>query len=215
MNEPGFWIYFAVIAVLSYLIGSLNFGIIVSRTIKKDDIRKHGSGNAGMSNMLRTYGKLPAILTAMGDFLKAVAAVLISRVIFAQAGLDTWTAGYVAGLFVLLGHIYPIFFGFKGGKGVMTSLGVICIVNPVVFIILSVIFVPVAVITRFVSLGSILGAIAFPILTLVMSMIIDGSPAVFESVCALITGGLVVFVHRENIKRLLNGTENRFGKTKK
>ncbi|MDR2932538.1 MAG: glycerol-3-phosphate 1-O-acyltransferase PlsY [Oscillospiraceae bacterium] len=215
MYTTDFWISCLITALIAYVIGSLNFGIIVSRVYAKDDVRKHGSGNAGMTNMLRTYGKWPAIFTAAGDFLKAVAAIAIARLIFSHGGYSQSAAGYFAGLFVLLGHLYPVFFRFKGGKGVVTSLGVIMVVNPVVFIILCVIFIPIVFITKIVSLSSILGAIAYPLLTLAYYWVLNGRPAVFETACALITGAIVLFVHKSNIKRLLNGTENRFGQSKK
>ncbi|MDL2233780.1 glycerol-3-phosphate 1-O-acyltransferase PlsY [Ruminococcaceae bacterium OttesenSCG-928-L11] len=205
-----FWVSCGIIAVISYLLGSLNTAIILSKTVEKDDVRKHGSGNAGMTNILRTYGKKHAVITACGDLLKAVVAVLIARVIFRYSGYIESYAGYVAGLFVMLGHLFPLYFGFKGGKGVVTMLGVIMMVNPIVFLILCAVFIPLVFITRIVSIGSILGAIAYPILTLVVRMI-QGRPVIFETSCALITCFVLLFVHRGNIKRLLNGTENRFG----
>jgi glycerol-3-phosphate acyltransferase PlsY len=209
----GFWISCAVVAALSYLLGSFNFGVIVSKGLEKDDIRGHGSGNAGMTNMLRVFGAKQAALTALGDFAKAVAAVVIARLIFARGGFPTDYAGYVAGLFVLLGHLFPLYFQFKGGKGVVTMLGVVLVVNPIVFLIVCAIFIPLAFITRIVSLSSILGAISFPLLTLLVRLL-QGRPFLFETLCAVLTGGIIVFVHRGNIRRLLNGTESRIEKKK-
>ena len=115
--------------VIAYLLGSISFAIIVSRIYAHDDVRKYGSKNAGMTNILRTYGKMPAFFTLLGDFLKGVLAVVIGRWIFSIFGVTEFDAGYLAGFFALLGHLYPIYFGFKGGKGVLTSLGIILVVN--------------------------------------------------------------------------------------
>lgn len=206
----------AVIAVIivSYLLGSLNFGVIVSRVLIKDDVRAHGSGGAGMTNMLRTYGKGPAALTAIGDFLKAVLAIVLARLLFARLGVTFIDAGYIAGLFVILGHVFPVFFGFRGGKGVITTLGVMLLVNPLVFLIIVVIFVPVAFLTRIVSIASILGAIAYPVLTLILAKILH-QPAFYSVLFASVYMAIVLIMHRANIKRLLNGTENKFGQSKK
>ena len=215
MFTSTFWLYCGIVAAISYLLGSCNFAIILSKTIKKDDVRRYGSGNAGMTNILRTYGKKTAFFTALGDFVKAVAAVLLARFLFAHGGFDTaYDAGYIAGLFVLLGHLYPLYFHFKGGKGVMTTLGVLLMVNPLVFLAICVIFVPLIFATRIVSLGSVLGAIAYPVFTFIIRTW-QGRPALFETCCALLTGAIVLYVHRSNIKRLLNGTENRFEPKKK
>ena len=119
----------AITALIAYLLGSISFAIIVSKVYAHDDVRKYGSKNAGMTNILRTYGKLPAFFTLLGDFLKGVLAVVIGRWIFSAMGITAFDAGYVAGFFALLGHLYPVYFGFKGGKGVLTSLGIILVVN--------------------------------------------------------------------------------------
>ena len=123
-------------ALAAYLMGSINFAVLVSRIYAKDDVRRHGSGNAGMTNMLRTYGVGPAFFTGVGDFSKGALAVLVGRMIFQQLGVTAMDGGFVGAAFVLLGHLYPIFFHFKGGKGVLTSCGVILLLNPIVFCIL-------------------------------------------------------------------------------
>lgn len=201
------------VAVISYLFGSIMFAIIVSRVLKHEDVRDHGSGNAGMTNILRLYGKGPAVITAIGDFLKGVAAIVISRILFKHAGITFVDAGYIAGLFVLLGHVYPVYFGFRGGKGVMTTLGIILAVNPIVFLILAIIFVPLVFITKIVSISSIFGAIAFPVFTYIMAVLRD-RPAALTTAFACVYTVVIVFMHRANIKRLLNGTENKFGQKK-
>ncbi|MFV0399745.1 MAG: glycerol-3-phosphate 1-O-acyltransferase PlsY [Oscillospiraceae bacterium] len=210
----------AVVALVSYLLGSINFAVIISRIYAGDDVRKHGSGNAGMTNMLRTYGKTPAILTAAGDFAKAVVAICLARfvifpLVFGLPGqnIDGIDPGYVAGFFVLIGHIFPLFFHFKGGKGVMSSLGVLAVLDPIVFLAILVICLPIVFISRMVSLGSVTGAILLPIFTFIWRLIQGRNPA-YDTVCAAVIAALVLFMHRENIGRLLKGTENRFGSKK-
>jgi glycerol-3-phosphate acyltransferase PlsY len=201
-------------AVAAYLLGSVNFAIIVSRLHAKDDVRKHGSGNAGMTNILRTYGKGPAAVTALGDLAKTVIAIFLAKWIFAQAGFLDIDPGYIAGLFVILGHVYPVYFGFRGGKGVITTLGVMLIVNPVAFLIIVAIFVPLIFITKIVSLSSVLGAILYPILTYAFTYM-QGGPIRYNTAFALLYAAIVLYGHRDNIKRLLRGEENKFGQKKK
>jgi glycerol-3-phosphate acyltransferase PlsY len=201
-------------AVAAYLLGSVNFAIIVSRLHAKDDVRKHGSGNAGMTNILRTYGKGPAAVTALGDLAKTVIAIFLAKWIFARAGIMDIDPGYIAGLFVILGHVYPVYFGFRGGKGVITTLGVMLIVNPVAFLIIVAIFVPLIFITKIVSLSSVLGAILYPILTYAFTYMQNG-PIRYNTAFALLYAAIVLYGHRDNIKRLLRGEENKFGQKKK
>ena len=182
--------------LVAYLLGSISFAVIVSRIYAHDDVRKYGSKNAGMTNILRTYGKLPAFFTLLGDFFKGVLAVLVGRWIFS-----------------LLGHLYPVFFGFKGGKGVLTSLGIILVVNPLVLLILLIIFLPVLFITRIVSLVSITGAMLYPFITLIVDLCLR-RPVLFDFLFAALFSVIVIYKHRENIKRLLNGTERRIGDKK-
>ena len=203
----------AIIALIAYLLGSISFAIIVSRIYAHDDVRKYGSKNAGMTNILRTYGKVPAFFTLLGDFLKGVLAVLIGRWIFSVMGITAFDAGYVAGFFALLGHLYPVYFGFKGGKGVLTSLGIILVVNPLVLLILLIIFLPVLFITRIVSLVSITGAMLYPFITLIVDLCLR-RPVLFDFLFAALFSVIVIYKHRENIKRLLNGTERRIGDKK-
>ena len=202
------------IAFGSYLLGSLNAAIIVSRLLKRDDIRRHGSGNAGMTNMLRTYGKGPAAITALADFLKAAVAIVISRFLAACFGLHLpLDVGYLAGIFAILGHLFPLYFGFKGGKGVMTAFGAILCINPMVFGILAIVFIPLILITRIVSVGSVFGAISYPFITWGV-LLSRGEDPLYDSLMAGGIAILILVMHRDNIKRLLNGTENRFGKKK-
>ncbi|MDR2908372.1 MAG: glycerol-3-phosphate 1-O-acyltransferase PlsY [Oscillospiraceae bacterium] len=202
------------IAFGSYLTGSLNFAVILSKYFYRDDIRSHGSGNAGMTNMLRTFGKKAAAITAAGDFAKTAAAVLISRNIFAAAGgFVPMDVGYVAGIFVFLGHAFPLWFGFKGGKGVITTLSIMLCVSPVTFAVIVVIFVPLVFITRIVSLSSVLGAVAYPVITLLLC-VAGGRRPFYDTLFAGVFSAMVLILHRENIQRLLNGTESKFVRKK-
>ena len=194
-------------ALCAYLLGSINSAILVSYFYAKDDIRKHGSGNAGMTNILRTYGKGPAALTALGDFGKGAIAVLIGRLIFHILGIDNVDGGYAAGFFALMGHLFPLYFGFKGGKGVLTSSGVVFVIHPLIFFVLACIVIPTMFITKIVSLGSLLAAVLFPIATFLFTGFDFGLDLLFS----LLISGVVIYMHRANIKRLMNGTENKFG----
>ncbi|MGN0625384.1 MAG: glycerol-3-phosphate acyltransferase, partial [Oscillospiraceae bacterium] len=138
-------------AAVAYLLGSISFAVVVSKSLYHQDVRQFGSGNAGMTNILRTYGKKAAALTLAGDFLKGVAAVLISRLIFAAMGVTLFDGAYIGGLFAILGHLYPVYFGFRGGKGILTSIGIIAVINPLVFLGLLIIGLPLIFLTKIVS----------------------------------------------------------------
>ena len=199
-------------ALAAYLLGSLNFGVIISRLRYGDDIRRHGSGNAGATNALRTYGKLAAVLVLAGDFLKGTFAVLLGSMIAGQL-----LGGWVASLLVILGHMFPAFFGFRGGKGVATAAGAILLLNPYSLAGLLAVFVVVTAATRYVSLASVLAAASFPLFTLAYGLRVGmtASGAALTTAFALTEGGLVIWKHRGNIRRLLDGTENRLGSGKK
>lgn len=194
-------------AVTGYLLGSINTALIVSRFLKNDDIRSHGSGNAGTTNMLRTYGKKAALITGLGDLLKAILAVLLARaVVYLSAAQLSFDIGYFTGLFVLLGHMYPIYFGYKGGKGVMPALGIILIVNPIAFAVMFVISLPVLLIFRIVSLVSVLSAVLLPIVTFALCLLQRTDP-LYNTFFTMLYGILVLYSHRENIRRLLSRKE--------
>ena len=183
-------------AIISYLLGSLNFGIIISKSLSKDDVRSHGSGNAGSTNMLRNYGKKHAVMTIIGDMLKVAVAIFISFVIVRKMGnislaenggalilgIDArmFTKSF-AGLFCVLGHIFPCFFGFKGGKGVATAGGMVFMIDWRIALILLAIFAIIVLITKYVSLGSIAMAVFYPVFIFVFStlqpLISQPSPA--------------------------------------
>ncbi len=198
-------------ALCAYLMGSINSAIIVSQLYAKEDIRNYGSGNAGMTNILRTYGKFPAALTAVGDFAKGALAVLIGRLLFYILGVGTFDGGFIAGFFAILGHLFPVYFGFRGGKGVLTSAGVILVIHPLIFLLLAAVTIPIIFLSRIVSLGSIFAAVLFPVLVFFLC----GRSLNLDLLFAVLMAAIVIFMHRENIKRLLSGTENRFPKKKK
>lgn len=203
---------FVVCAIIAYLLGSVNFGIILSGHLFGDDVRSHGSGNAGTTNMLRTYGKKAAVLTLAGDVLKSVVAVMIARLVLGS------TCGYVAGLFAVLGHAFPIFYGFKGGKGVAATLGVALALNWAVALILSGVFLLLVASTKFVSLGSIIAAAFFPIVTDRMKGLVIPGAGQVPMIAPLITfliAALVIWLHRSNLKRLFAGTESKLTFKKK
>ena len=148
-------------ALSGYLLGSILFGVLISKVLYNDDVRSHGSGNAGMTNVLRTYGKLAAVLTTLGDVGKSVAAVRLGRLLFTallggQTALDPVCGAYLAAIFCMSGHSRPLFFGFKGGKGVLVGAGAALATEPLVCAVLLGIFLVEFAITRIVSLGSII-----------------------------------------------------------
>lgn len=207
-----------IIAILSYLLGSLNFGVILSNTVKKEDVRDSGSGNAGTTNMMRTYGKTLGLLTIAGDILKVMVAIWIAFKIMdveeLKVTLDN-ASDYpqvvlksFAGLFAVLGHIFPCFFKFKGGKGVATSGGMVIMIDWRIALILLIIFALTILITKYVSLGSILMAVFYPV------FIVFFYKDVILVLIATVFTIIVVVAHRENVKRLINHTENKIGQKK-
>ena len=209
------------VAAEAYLLGSVDTGILVSKYLYHDDVRTHGSGAAGMTNMLRTFGKKAAALTAFGDVLKGVLAVCIGRWLFTQmpesTTLSPYLAVYLAAIFAIIGHLKPLYFGFKGGKGVLVAGGAILAIQPVLLPFLALIFLACLLPTGMVSLGSITMAAAYPVLTLVYSLL-RGLPTQDVVVCtvgAAIVGGMVIWMHRTNIQRIRDGKEYRFGQKHK
>ncbi|MBR5506126.1 MAG: glycerol-3-phosphate 1-O-acyltransferase PlsY [Clostridia bacterium] len=196
-------------AIVAYLLGSINSSIIVSKLFSQSDIRNHGSGNAGATNTLRVLGKKAAALVVMGDGLKGVLAVLAARYV-AHALSEGSAAEYIAAVFVVLGHVFPVFFGFRGGKGIMTSIAVVFTLSPSIGAILVVIFVVLVLLFNYISLASVISALCFPILVLIME-----SGDILYMVCALIIAIIAVVKHHTNIARLVKGTENKFIKSRK
>lgn len=202
--------------VLSYLLGSLNISIIIGK-IKGDDIRNHGSGNAGATNSLRTYGKKVAGLVILGDFLKAVISVLLGGFIAKLSGVDDFgynLSRYVSALGAVLGHNYPLYFGFKGGKGIITSVGSIFMLDPLAGLVILVSGVLVIALTRFVSLGSIIGALMYPVFVISTNIGKEGKTVPYYIALSVIMAALAVYRHRANIKRLIAGNESKLGQKK-
>ncbi len=197
--------------VLAYLVGSVNFSILLSRALGGKDIRKSGSGNAGATNMLRTYGKKMGVLTLILDILKGVICVLLAKFLASSADhANSAVLPYIAGVCVVLGHNFPLYFGFKGGKGVATSLGVVLVLDWKIGLLVAACAILIMAITRYVSLGSILGGAAFIVVELIKALVQKNFNPV-QILCVLIIGGLLIARHHANIKRLLNGTENKLG----
>lgn len=187
----------------SYLLGSVNFAIIISSRQYHEDIRDYGSKNAGMTNMMRTYGKKAAALTLGGDALKAILASIIGRLLLGGLG------AYIAALFCVIGHMFPIFYGFRGGKGVVTVAAAILMCDPLVFAILFVIFAILVLGTKYLSFGSIMCMILYPFLLDRMTWLLYNHPNPYQ-LFAVGMAILVVAKHRENITRLLKGEERKF-----
>lgn len=204
---------YIIVAVIAYLIGSINFSIILSKKMAGFDIREKGSGNAGTTNMLRSVGKKAAVITLICDILKGVVSILIAvlagKII---KNLDYALLVQLAGIFVIIGHTFPVFFKFKGGKGIATALGVLLMINWQIGLICLIFALVLMALTKMVSVGSIAAAILFPILVafidqnyIVQTSNSNWSYLVFSIIVAL----LVIFNHRANVQRILNGTENR------
>lgn len=209
-----------ITAVVSYLLGSINSSIIIVRLLEHKDIRDYGSGNAGLTNTLRVCGKKCALFTLVGDLGKGIIAVLLSKWICCLLGIaesitsdNIYFIGYVAGIFAIIGHIFPLYYKFKGGKGVLVGVSVFIVIDWKMFLILIVIFAIVLAISKYVSLGSIIAAGFCPVLTFLLQYFttdLSISYIVLSTVLSAVMGGMVIFMHRSNIERLKNGTENKF-----
>lgn len=199
---------YIVVAVIAYLIGSINFSVIISKKMAGFDLREKGSGNAGTTNILRTVGKKAAAITLVCDILKGVVSILLAKLVGnIWKDLDGALLVQLAGILVVIGHTFPVFFKFKGGKGVATSLGVLLTLNWQIGLICLVFALVLIALTRMVSVGSIAAAILYPVLTIFISQnyIVPGNYIVSSIILAV----LIVFNHRSNVKRLLTGTENK------
>ena len=209
---------YIIVTVIAYLLGSISFSVIISKKMAGFDVREKGSGNAGTTNVLRSVGKKAAIITLACDILKGVVAILVAFIagLIFKDKLDRALLVQLAGIAVIIGHTFPIFFGFKGGKGIATALGVLLITNWNIGLICLVFALVLMALTRIVSLGSIAAAVLFPILIIFMphtAYLIDGNYIVYSILIAV----LVIYNHRANVKRLLEGKENKldFSKFKK
>ena len=215
--------------VIAYLIGSLNPAIIITRIKTGKDIRTMGSGNAGFTNVLRSVGTGPAVATIICDYLKGIIAVLIGWWIFSSLTVTNDVAPieyvkygrYLAGMCVILGHTFPIYYGFKGGKGVVTANALMLVVDWRVFLMILATFLIIFLVTKIISLGSIACAALYPVYTLLVTYFMDYLPflgtenelrfrfVLISTACAAAVGAMVIIMHKENIGRLLRGEEKR------
>ncbi len=208
-----------IMAIVAYCIGSINFSVILSKKMAGFDVREKGSGNAGTTNMLRSVGKKAAAITLLCDVLKGIVAIVISMIVGKIVeGSNRELLLQVAGIAVVIGHTFPIFFEFKGGKGVATSLGILLMSNWKIGLICLVFALVLMILTRMVSLGSCVAAILFPVLTLFINdsytILTEGKNGSTYFIYSVLLAIIVLYNHRSNIKRLMNGTENRISFSK-
>lgn len=196
-------------AAAAYLIGSVNSSILISRAVLGRDIRESGSGNAGATNMLRTMGKKYAVVTLIIDILKGTAAVLLAKLAVRLGAYPS--APYIAAVCAVLGHNFPVFFGFKGGKGVAASLGAVLVLDWRIALIALAVAIVVMAVTRYVSLGSVTAAVVFAALETVRLVVMTARAAadIAGAVCVIILAGLIAAGHHANIGRLIRGEENK------
>ena len=206
-------VVYIIMAIIAFCIGSVNFSVIFSKKFAGFDVREKGSGNAGTTNMLRTVGKKAAAITFICDILKGVVSIGIAILLGNIPDVNKELLVQIAGVAVVLGHTFPVFFGFKGGKGVATSLGVLLLSNWQIGLICLVFGVVLIILTRMVSVGSCSAAVLFPILTLFINdhytILTEGKSGNVYFIYSVILAVIVLFNHRSNIKRILNGTENK------
>ena len=200
---------YIIVAIIAYLLGSISFSVIISKKVAGFDVRQKGSGNAGTTNVLRSVGKKAAIITLICDILKGVVAILVAYLVgLIVKDLNNSLLIQIAGIAVIVGHTFPIFFQFKGGKGIATALGVLLMTNWNIGLICLVFALVLMILTRIVSLGSLAAAVLFPVLVMFMpsqAYLVSGNYVIYSIIIAV----LVIFNHRANVKRLLNGTENK------
>ncbi len=227
------WLALLLAALMAYVLGSVNFAIIITRAFSGKDIRGFGSGNAGATNVLRSQGKLPAALTFAGDLLKSMLSVYLGGVLLQNLQLSPASlenvqllmydphnlelvGAYLAGVFCIIGHMYPLFFSFRGGKGVMTTLGMTLLLDWKTALILLAVFAVVVLTTHMVSLSSITAGILMPFVTFGMRYFVYGQrweTAAFCTAVTVLIAVIVIIKHRANIKRILNGTESKLGRS--
>ena len=202
-------------AACAYLIGSLNFAIIISKMVSGRDIREYGSKNAGATNVLRILGKRAAIIAAAGDFVKGILSILLGRLLF------LWLIGgfspyldYAAAIGALLGHLFPLYHGFKGGKGVLVSAGSLLMIDYRLFLGMLAVWVTVVMISKIVSVSSISAAVSLPVFVIIFC-VADKSAWIAPFFLNLLMALVVVYMHRENIGRLIKGKEKKLFTKKK
>lgn len=215
-----FYFLFVLVLVASYLVGSLNSAIISTFLTKGKDIRQFGSNNAGLTNVYRCFGKLPAALTLIMDLLKGFAVVCLTKLVFFVTappdGFDTVTACGLAALFAVLGHVFPVFYKFKGGKGILVAATCMAAIDPVVFLCELVLFVLLVALTKYISVGSIACCVGYPVFTLAWQLLanahLDGEYVniYVHTFVAFLVGLLCFLRHMPNVKRLVAHKESKF-----
>ena len=215
----GFLYAFLVVA-FAYLVGSINFAVIFSNAFLKKDVREMGSGNAGATNVMRNAGFLPGALTFLCDALKGFVASFAGKLVFDYISVSAqgeWAmpvyGAYLCGLACMLGHVFPVFFQFKGGKGVATSVGIFAVCCPLAIVLGLCVFTAFTIITRYVSLSSIIATITVVVLSLVFYE--KTASIIPQAVLCIAMGVIVILKHKTNIVRLVNGTESKVGGKKK
>ena len=209
-------------ALLGYLFGSINSAILTVKLLKHEDIRNFGSGNAGLTNTLRCFGKGCALITLIGDLSKGMIAVLLSQYfgkMLSGENADLYLLGCVAGIFAILGHVFPLYHGFKGGKGVLVGVSIFLILDWRVFLILIGIFSLVLLCSKYVSLSSIIATICCPFVTFAAQYFWNDihhqeftvSQILVHFALLCVMAFMIVYMHRSNIQRLRNGTESKIG----
>lgn len=216
------WLALLLTAAAAYLLGSVNSAIIVTKITAKEDIRSYGSGNAGATNVLRSQGKLPALVTTAGDLLKSIVAVLIGgwllqNLNLVYTGLESpigaeLVGRYLAGFFCIIGHLFPLYFGFRGGKGILTTLGMMLILDWRVALICLGFFILTVLIFRMVSLGSVIAAALLPVFTYIFRALVEKQTAGVVWFCtamAVLIAAILIIKHIPNLKRIAAGTESK------
>jgi glycerol-3-phosphate acyltransferase PlsY len=199
-----------LVVIIAYLLGSIPFGYLIVRTKLGDDIRQTGSGGTGATNVSRRAGRTAGVVTLVLDAFKGSLAVLIARTLLTGPPLviDSWVAA--AAIAVIVGHIFPVWLGLRGGKGVATGVGVFLVLAPVALVCAGVLFVAIVALTRYVSLGSITAAVALPVFVWLQNVFVEPVADLRPLLIAAIAGALLIlFAHRGNIARLARGTESR------
>ena len=222
--QNSFLITLLLSMAVSYLMGSINTAIIIVRLRYNKDIRSLGSGNAGFTNVMRNFGKVPAAFTMAGDLLKGMVAIGLSYLLVFIMGkyvntqlnglLENDIMGYIAAIFAILGHSFPIFYNFKGGKGVAVTCASMLVIEPILCVILVSLFLVVFLISRMVSLGSIIAAVGIPVSTYIKLRMENNENIMVETCLAGIIAIMLILMHRKNIYRIIKGTENKFGNKK-
>ncbi len=208
-----FYVFLLLCAIVPYLLGSFNTAVFVTKRLVGEDVREKGSGNAGLTNTNRVYGAKVAVLVLLGDGLKAVLAVLFAGLLFGMHYVFGFACSgivYMAAFFCAIGHVFPVFYRFKGGKGVLCTFFSALVLCPLVTLILFLVFLLILVSTKYVSLGSVIAGVMYAFVLNRMMGLFGIFPDGLITLSTIAMGLLIVWCHRENIKRIMNKTESKF-----